>query len=117
MSSRRSEDSKERITRMRTVKSLVDELSRFPDEALCHAYEGEVTGIVVRYGGGEGVIHCSARGRSAIANVQCCSTLEFHPASLRDDGAECMPMSPIDQPIMQLELRGACAWCFRRPGI
>jgi hypothetical protein len=46
---------------MRTVKSLIEELTRFPDEALCHAYEGEITGIVVRYGSGEGVIHCSAR--------------------------------------------------------
>lgn len=46
---------------MRTVKSLIEELTRFPDEALCHAYEGEITGIVIRHDGGEGVIHCSAR--------------------------------------------------------
>jgi hypothetical protein len=56
----RSQSIQEGIPQMRTVKSLVEELSRFPNEALCHAYEGEVTGIVVRYGGGEGVIHCSA---------------------------------------------------------
>lgn len=46
---------------MRTVKSLIEELARFPDEALCHAYEGEVIGIVIRLGGREGVIHCSER--------------------------------------------------------
>ena len=51
----------ERIPRMRTVKSLIEELARFPDEALCHAYEGEVIGIVVRHGGHEGVIHCGER--------------------------------------------------------
>lgn len=46
---------------MRTVKSLIEELSRFPEEALCHAYEGEIIGIVVRLGEREGVIHCSER--------------------------------------------------------
>lgn len=46
---------------MRTVKSLIEELARFPDEALCHAYEGEIIGIVVRLDGREGVIHCSER--------------------------------------------------------
>lgn len=45
---------------MRTVKSLIEELTRFPDEALCHAYEGEITGIVIRHAGAEGVIHCRA---------------------------------------------------------
>lgn len=47
MSSIHSGEIKERIPRMRTVKSLIEELARFPDEALCHAYEG--------------VIHCSER--------------------------------------------------------
>jgi hypothetical protein len=46
---------------MRTVKSLIEELARFPDHALCHAYEGEITGIVIRHGKREGVIHCSQR--------------------------------------------------------
>lgn len=46
---------------MRTVKSLIEELARFPAEALCHAYEGEIIGIVVRHCGREGVIHCSER--------------------------------------------------------
>ncbi|MCP9834195.1 hypothetical protein [Cyanobium sp. La Preciosa 7G6] len=43
------------------MKSLIEELSRFPDDALCHAYEGEIIGIVIRLGGREGVIHCSER--------------------------------------------------------
>jgi hypothetical protein len=46
---------------MRTVKSLIEELSRFPDEALCHADEGEIPVIMIRHGGGEEVIHCSQR--------------------------------------------------------
>jgi len=46
---------------MRTVRSLIEELARFPDEALCHAYEGEITGIVIRHCGREGVIHCGER--------------------------------------------------------
>ncbi|MCP9934221.1 hypothetical protein KBZ08_09880 [Cyanobium sp. Candia 9D4] len=58
VSSLRSGEIKERILSMRTVKSLIEELARFPDEALCHAYEGEIIGIVVRLGGREGVIHC-----------------------------------------------------------
>lgn len=58
MNSLRSEEMKERIPRMRTVKSLIEELVRFPEEALCHAYEGEIIGIVVRHCGREGVIHC-----------------------------------------------------------
>ena len=61
MSSLRWEEIKERIPRMRTVKSLLEELARFPEDALCHAYEGEVIGIVVRHGGREGVIHCGER--------------------------------------------------------
>lgn len=61
MSSLRSEEINERIPPMRTVKSLMEELARFPDEALCHAYEGEIIGIVVRLGGREGVIHCTER--------------------------------------------------------
>jgi len=43
---------------MRTVRSLIEELSRFPDEASCYAYEGEIRGIVVRYSGRHDVIHC-----------------------------------------------------------
>ena len=32
---------------MRTVKWVREELAKFPDDALCYAYEGEVTGIVI----------------------------------------------------------------------
>ena len=46
---------------MRTVKSLIEELTRFPEDALCHAYEGEVVGIVIRHCVREGVIHCGER--------------------------------------------------------
>lgn len=46
---------------MRTVKSLIEDLARFPDHALCDAYEGEITGVVIRKSKREGVIHCSQR--------------------------------------------------------
>lgn len=50
---------------MRTVKELQEELEKFPDDALCFAYEGEVTGIIIfRLGreiGPQGVIHCCDR--------------------------------------------------------
>jgi hypothetical protein len=32
---------------MRTVKSLIEELQKFPPEAMCYAYEGEIIGVVV----------------------------------------------------------------------
>ena len=36
---------------MRTVKNLIEELQKFPEDAACHAYEGEDTGItIVGYG-------------------------------------------------------------------
>ncbi len=48
---------------MRTVKSLKEELSKFPDDCLCYAYEGEVRGIIVERPGErlmlQGVIYCS----------------------------------------------------------
>jgi len=56
-----SEEINGRMTQMRTVKSLIEELGRFPDDALCPAYEGEVIGVVVRHGGRDGVIHSSER--------------------------------------------------------
>lgn len=49
---------------MRTVKELREELAKFRDDAVCHAYEGEVIGIVVSPPGAvngprdQGVIHC-----------------------------------------------------------
>ena len=48
---------------MRTVAFLKAELAKFPDDAVCYAYEGEVTGIVIEHAGqrltNQGVIHCS----------------------------------------------------------
>jgi hypothetical protein len=47
---------------MRTVKELREELAKFPDDAVCYAYEGEVSGIVISppgESGGPGVIHCA----------------------------------------------------------
>lgn len=32
---------------MKTIAELKTELSKFPDTALCYAYEGEVVGVVV----------------------------------------------------------------------
>jgi hypothetical protein len=50
---------------VRTVKELKEELSKFPDDAVCFAYEGEVHGIVIemmqdgkRNIRKQGVIHC-----------------------------------------------------------
>jgi hypothetical protein len=45
-----------------TVKQLREELAKFRDDAVCYAYEGEVSGIVISppgCSGGPGVIHCS----------------------------------------------------------
>lgn len=48
---------------MRTVAWLRKELEKFPDEAVCFAYEGEVTGLVIEMPGkrtqNQGVIYCS----------------------------------------------------------
>lgn len=47
---------------MKTVKQLKIELDKFPDDALCYAYEGEVRGIIILKGANlhalHGVIHC-----------------------------------------------------------
>jgi len=32
---------------MRAVKSLIEELKKFPEDAYCKAYEGETNGIIV----------------------------------------------------------------------
>jgi len=54
---------------MRTVKQLKEELDKFPDDALCYAYEGlselcapiqEPTGIVIVKNDKQGIIHCTA---------------------------------------------------------
>jgi len=38
---------------MKTVKELRIELNKFPDDAECHAYEGEAIGVVVSSADGE----------------------------------------------------------------
>lgn len=56
---------------MRTVKELREELSKFPDDCVCFAYEGEVTGIIIerpakdgrRNMREQGVIHCGERNQ------------------------------------------------------
>lgn len=49
---------------MKTVKELQAELAKFPDAAICYAYEGVDTGIVIRENerlrGKYGFIPCSA---------------------------------------------------------
>jgi hypothetical protein len=32
---------------MKTIKSMIEALRRFPEDAICYAYEGEVTGVVI----------------------------------------------------------------------
>lgn len=48
---------------MRTVEWLRNELSKFPDDAVCFAYEGEVVGIIIEHADerlrNQGVIYCS----------------------------------------------------------
>lgn len=48
---------------MITIKKLKEELSKFSDEDLCFAYEGEVTGLIIERVGerlkSQGVIYCS----------------------------------------------------------
>lgn len=48
---------------MITIKKLKEEVNKFPDDAECYAYEGEVTGLIVtmaeRNYTHQGVIHCS----------------------------------------------------------
>lgn len=41
-----------------TVKRLREELAAFPDDALCYAYEGEATGIVIVHKDASAFIPC-----------------------------------------------------------
>lgn len=53
---------------MRTVENLIHELRKFPPDAMCSAYEGEVIGIVISKPGnigGPGVIHCGPKRTEA----------------------------------------------------
>lgn len=47
---------------MRTVESLIEELKKFPPDAKCRAYEGEIIGLIISVPGlplgGAGIIHC-----------------------------------------------------------
>ena len=47
---------------MKSVKQIIDELSKFPGDAKVYAYEGEVCGIIIVKDEKQGVIHCSERG-------------------------------------------------------
>jgi hypothetical protein len=38
---------------MITVKRLIEELSKLPEDALAYAYEGEIDGVVIRRNGKE----------------------------------------------------------------
>lgn len=47
---------------MRKVKDLIEQLKKYDGEAMCYAYEGEVTGIVVKVGDdmfSDALIYCS----------------------------------------------------------
>lgn len=55
---------------MRTVKDLIEQLERFPPDAVCYAYEGEITGVVVT----EAVVRTFAnggRGRAQLGYIPC----------------------------------------------
>lgn len=49
---------------MRTVANLIHELQKFPEDAMCSAYEGDgIVAIVISkpgYKNGHGVIHCGS---------------------------------------------------------
>lgn len=44
---------------MRTVKELKQELDKFPEDALCFAYDGEASGISIKEGRKYGFIYVS----------------------------------------------------------
>lgn len=41
---------------MRTVKSLTEELQKFPADAMCYAYQGEINAVVIN---GDKSVHCN----------------------------------------------------------
>lgn len=58
---------------MKTVKQIKEELAKFPDDAVCYAYEGEVVGIIIQVVGKtgkvigrQGVIYCSETDQSEL---------------------------------------------------
>lgn len=42
----------------KTVKELIAELQKFPDNAVCFAYEGEQVGIIIETEGKQDFIEC-----------------------------------------------------------
>ena len=46
---------------MKTVKELIAELQKFPEDAQCYAYEGEDTGVCLQFGLEFGFIYCSSQ--------------------------------------------------------
>lgn len=56
---------------MRTIKSLIRELQKFPDDALVYAYEGEVCAVVIQVGG-KGVAWISCDQLPALETEPAC---------------------------------------------
>lgn len=68
---------------MRTVKSLRYELAKFPDDALCYAYEGEVIAVVVQENASElGWVVCDQYD-----NVNDSQPAKLHPIAAQGEGA------------------------------
>jgi hypothetical protein len=64
---------------MKTIKELIDVLSKFPLDAKCHAYEGEACGISISWIGADngirsGFIECSEREDTPKKSDKTCST-------------------------------------------
>ena len=53
---------------MITVKKLIKELQKFPQDAMCYAYEGEVRGVGVIKGKAYGFIHTGGENYSCKAD-------------------------------------------------
>jgi hypothetical protein len=55
---------------MRDVKKLIEILQNFPPDAKCYAYEGEGTGIVIKYKKKYGFVPCSEQNNGSDGPVQ-----------------------------------------------
>ena len=51
---------------MRTIKSLIEELNKFPPNSRCYAYEGEITGVVILAKNSKELGYISCRPRDAL---------------------------------------------------
>lgn len=49
---------------MRTVKNMIEELKKFPEDAMCYAYEGECCGLGIKHGNKYGFIPASEGGEN-----------------------------------------------------